>query len=136
MSKIIKQAVRAREAALNWLSRNEKKITSINDRIWRFAEIALTEFKTSKLCADTLEKNGFNVERGVAGMPTDFVATWGEGKPVIGIIGELDALPSLSQKAVPHKEPFKEGGPGHGCGHNQYATSAVAGGIATKVAME
>jgi aminobenzoyl-glutamate utilization protein B len=108
----------------------------ISNTIWRWAEVGLQEFKTSKLCADTLEKSGFRVQRGVAGMPTAFIATWGSGKPVIGAMAELDALPGLSQKAVPYKEPFTDGAPGHGCGHNSYATSAVAGGIAARVAME
>lgn len=130
MSKVYKQI------AFDWISKNEMQIIGMSDTIWKWAEVGLQEFKTSKLCADTLEKNGFRVERGVAGMPTAFVASWGSEKPVIGIMGELDALPGLSQKAVPHKDPITEGAPGHGCGHNVFATSAVAGGIAAKVAME
>jgi aminobenzoyl-glutamate utilization protein B len=73
---------------------------------------------------------------GVANMPTAFVATYGEGKPVIGVMGEYDALPGLSQKAVPRKEPLVEGGAGHGCGHNIHGTSGMAGAVAAKVAME
>jgi len=69
-------------------------------------------------------------------MPTAFVATWGTGRPVIGIMAELDALPGLSQRAVCHKEPVKEGAPGHGCGHNVFATSGLIGGIAAKRGME
>ena len=130
MSRTVKQV------AFDWISQNEKKIIETDDAVWRYAELGLQEFKTSKLCSETLEQNGFRVERGVAGMPTAFVASFGQGKPVIGIMGELDALASLSQKALPRKEPLEEGAPGHGCGHNAYATSAVAAGIAVKVAAE
>jgi len=126
----------AKQFVFDWISQNEKKIVEMNDAIWRFAELGLQEFKTGKLCADTLERNGFKVEREVAGMPSAFVAAYGQGKPVIGIMGELDALPSLSQKALPYKAPFEEGAPGHGCGHNAYATSAVAAGIGVKVALD
>jgi aminobenzoyl-glutamate utilization protein B len=69
-------------------------------------------------------------------MPSAFVATYGEGGPSIGIMGELDALPSISNKPVPYKEPLIEGGPGHGCGHNGYATTALGGGLAIKAAMD
>ncbi|RLG97919.1 amidohydrolase, partial [Candidatus Bathyarchaeota archaeon] len=93
-------------------------------------------YKSSKLLADELEKHGFEVKRGVAGMPTAFVATWGEGKPVIGIMGEYDALPGLSQKKVPRPEPLEPGKPGHGCGHNIHGTSGAAAAIAVKEAME
>jgi len=94
------------------------------------------ESPSSALLADGLEKHGFNVERGVAGMPTAFVATWGEAKPVIGIMGEYDALPGLSQKKVPWKEPVESGKPGHACGHNIHGTSGMAAAIASKKAME
>jgi aminobenzoyl-glutamate utilization protein B len=86
--------------------------------------------------ADELRKAGFDIEMGVAGMPTAFVATWGSSKPAIGIMGEYDALAGLSQKTVPWKEPLKEGAPGHGCGHNIHGSSGMAGAIAAKVAME
>ncbi len=126
----------SKKVAFDWFLRNEEEIIEMSNTIWRWAEVGLQEFKTSKLCADTLEKNGFKVQRGVAGMPTAFVATWGSDHPIIGAMAELDALPGLSQKAVPHKEPFTENAPGHGCGHNAFAVSAIAGGIAARVAME
>ena len=94
------------------------------------------EYESSRLLADELERWGFRVSRGVAGMPTAFTAEWGKGHPVIGIMGEYDALPGLSQKPVPHREPLVEGAPGHGCGHNIHGTSGLAGAIATKTAME
>ena len=125
-----------KEYALDWIENNKKLLIEISDKVWEFAELGLIEFKSSALLADELEKHGFRVERGIAGMPTAFVAAWGEGKPVIGIMGEYDALPGLSQKKVPRKEPLESGKPGHGCGHNIYGTSGMAATIAVKKAME
>jgi aminobenzoyl-glutamate utilization protein B len=125
-----------KEEALKWISQNETRIVEISDRIWEWAELGLVEFKSSSLLADELEKNGFTVQRGVAGMPTAFVASHGSGKPVIGIMGEYDALPGLSQKPIARKEPLIAGGAGHGCGHNIYGTSGMAGAIAAKIAMD
>ena len=122
--------------ALEWIESNKERIIEICDKIWEYAELGLIEYKSSKLLADELEKHGFEVKRGVAGMPTAFVATWGEGKPVIGIMGEYDALPGLSQKKVPRPEPLEPGKPGHGCGHNIHGTSGAAAAIAVKKAME
>ena len=127
---------RAKEIAWSWIDENKGRLIEVCDKIWRYAELGLLEYKSSKLLADLLRENGFKVEMGVAGMPTAFVATWGEGKPVIGIMGEFDALPGLSQKPVPYREPLEEGAPGHGCGHNIHGTSGAAGAIALKVAME
>lgn len=125
-----------KESAFEWIEKNRERLIHISDTIWEYAELGLREYKSSKLLADELEKHGFKVERGVAGMPTTFVATWGSGKPVIGIMGEYDALPGLSQKVVPWREPLKPGAPGHGCGHNIHGTSGMAAAIAVKVAME
>lgn len=109
----------------------------ISDKIWGYAELGLQEFKSSALLIETLEKEGFKVERNVAGMPTCFIATWGEGRPVIGVLGEFDALPMLSQKGrVPHQDPLIKGAPGHGCGHNMMGTAGVATVIAVKKSME
>ncbi|MBS3793989.1 MAG: amidohydrolase [Candidatus Thorarchaeota archaeon] len=108
----------------------------VSDQVWEFAELGLQEFKSAALIADTLEKFGFKVDCEVADMPTAFVATYGSGHPVIGIMGEYDALPGLSQKPVSHKEPLKKGAPGHGCGHNIHGVSGMAAAIAVKTAME
>ena len=114
-----------------------EKFGKISDAIWSYAELGLQEFKSSALLSGTLEKAGFKVERGLAGMPTCFVATFGSGKPVIGILGEFDALPTLSQKGgVPHQDPILAGAPGHGCGHNTMCTAVSAAAIAVKEAME
>ncbi len=128
-----------KQAALDWLSRPEtvEKFGRISDAIWGYAELGLQEFNSSKLLADTLEEAGFTVERGLAGMPTCFVASYGSGKPVIGLLGEFDALPMLSQKGrVPAQDPLVAGAPGHGCGHNTMCTAAAAAAIAVKEAME
>jgi aminobenzoyl-glutamate utilization protein B len=125
-----------KEYAFDWIGNNKELIVEISDKIWDFAELGLIEFKSSALLADELEKHGFRVERGIAGMPTAFVANWGEGKPVIGIMGEYDALPGLSQKRVPWEETLEKGKPGHGCGHNVHGTSGMAAAIAVKKAME
>jgi aminobenzoyl-glutamate utilization protein B len=130
MSKTVK------EKALNWISENESRIIQVSNKIWEWAELGLIEHKSSALLADELEKAGFKIQRGVAGMPTAFVATYGSGKPAIGVMGEYDALPGLSQKPIPRKEPLVPGAPGHGCGHNIYGASGMAGAIAVKVAME
>jgi len=126
----------SKDVALSWIDENERRIIEVSDKIWEFAEVGLLEYKTSKLLSDEIEKHGFSVERGIAGMPTAFLATWGSGHPVVGVLGELDALPGLSQKPVPYREPLKEGAPGHGCGHNIHGTSGMAGAVAVKVALE
>jgi len=125
-----------KDKAWKWIEENRDRLVEISDEIWGYAELGLVEYKSSKLLADELERHGFRVERGVAGMPTAFIATYGSGGPVIGINGEYDALPGLSQKPVPYKEPVVEGGTGHGCGHNIHGVSGLAGAIAVRVAME
>ena len=128
-----------KQFVLDWLSQPQvvEKYGKISDAIWSYAELGLQEFKSSKLLADNLEQAGFRVERGLAGMPTCFVASYGTGKPVIGILGEFDALPMLSQKGrVPKQNPIIEGAPGHGCGHNIIGTAAVGAGIAARLAAE
>jgi aminobenzoyl-glutamate utilization protein B len=127
-----------KEVAYNWIEQNKKRIIEISNKAWEYAEVGLKEEKTSKLLADYIEKQGFKVEKGIADMPTAFVASWtnGEKGPTVGILGELDALAGLSQKAVPYKEPVKEGAPGHGCGHNIHGTGGMVGAVALKKAME
>ncbi len=120
---------------LNWLAQPQvvERFGRISDAIWSYAELGMQEFKSSKLLADTLEAEGFTLERGAAGRPTCFVASYGSGRRVIGLLGEFDALPMLSQKGrVPKKDPVVEGAPGHGCGHNTMCTAAAAAAIALK----
>jgi aminobenzoyl-glutamate utilization protein B len=130
-------AFMSKQIALKWISENESRIIEISNRIWELAELGLVEFESSKLLADELELHGFGVERGVAGMPSAFVATYGSGKPVIGVLGQYDALPGLSQKTLPYKERLvEEGASGHGCGHNIYSASGTAAAIAVKEAID
>ena len=130
---------KAKSDALTYLGDSAviTKYGVISDEIWNYAELGMQEFKSSALLIKTLEEEGFSVERGVSGMPTCFIATWGSGKPVIGILGEFDALPGLSQKAnSPEKIPVVSGAPGHGCGHNMMGTAGAAAAIAVKKSME
>ena len=115
---------------------HKEDLISISDKIWANAEIAFQETESSKLLADYAEANGFTVERGVADIPTAFIATYGEGKPVISVLGEFDALPGISQKAQPTKEPLEAGAAGHGCGHNLFGTASLGAAIAVKEMIE
>src|SRR5256714_8188482 len=100
-------------------------------RFGEYAEPGLHEARSATAIEALLQKEGFKVERSVAGMPTAFIATAGSGAPVVAIMAEYDALPGLSQKpGEAKKDPEKEGAPGHGCGHNLLGTSAVAAGVA------
>ena len=130
---------KAKKNALEYLGDSLiiRKYGNISDAIWNFAELGMQEFKSSAILIKTLEEEGFHVDKGVAGMPTCFVATWGSGKPVIGILGEFDALPGLSQKGLsPVQNPIVEGAPGHGCGHNMMGTAGIAAVIAVKKSLE
>ena len=101
-------------------------------QIWDFAEVGYKEVKSSALLQKTLADNGFTVKAGVAEIPTAFVASYGSGSPVIGILAEFDALPGLSQQAVPEKMPIDGKNAGHGCGHHLFGTASVAAGIEIK----
>ena len=101
-------------------------------QIWNYAEVGYKEEKSSVLLQKTLSNNGFTVKAGVAGMPTAFIASYGSGKPVIGILAEFDALPGLSQESVPEKKSIEGKNAGHGCGHNLFGTASVAAGIEIK----
>jgi len=101
-------------------------------KIWDHAELGYKEVKSSALLTEALQKEGFSVEAGVADIPTAFVATYGSGKPVIGILAEFDALPGLSQQAVPEKKIAEGKSNGHGCGHHLFGTASVAAGVEIK----
>ncbi len=115
---------------------HKESLVELSDAIWAHAETAFNESESAKLLADYAEENGFTVERGVAEMPTAFVATYGSGKPVISVLGEFDALPGISQKAQPTKEPLTPGGAGHGCGHNLFGAGSLGAAIAIKELIE
>lgn len=128
--------LKKKEQAAAGVDRHRDEIVRLSDQIWAWAETALRETRSSKALADYAERQGFSVERGVAGMPTAFVATYGNGKPVIGILGEYDALPGISQKARPVKEPLEPGAGGHGCGHNLFGAASLGAAVAVKELIE
>ena len=121
-----------KKALLTSVEKHKNELIKISDEIWGLAETAFEETKSAEILASYAEKQGFNVERGVAGMPTAFVATYGSGSPVISVLGEFDALPGISQKATPTKSPLKEGAAGHGCGHNLFGAGSLGAAIAIK----
>lgn len=125
-----------KKAIIVSVEKHKANLIKISDKIWAFAETAFEETKSSKILSDYAEEQGFTLERGVAGMPTAFVATYGSGKPVISVLGEFDALPGLSQQAQPTKNPVTEGKPGHGCGHNIFGAGSLGAAIAIKELIE
>ena len=105
---------------------------NVAHRIWEFAEVGYQEVKSSALLQETLTEAGFKIEKGVAGIPTSFVASYGSGKPVIAILAEFDALPGVSQDAVPEVKPVPGRTAGHACGHHLFGTASSAAAIAVK----
>ena len=108
----------------------------VSKQIWDDSELGYHEDKSSALLQTQLKDAGFSVKSGVADEPTAFIATYGQGKPVIGILGEFDALPGLSQKLLPQREPVVPNAPGHGCGHNLLGSGAALAAVAVKEYME
>ena len=118
---------------LKIIDRKAGELGDLADSVWDHPETAFTEFVSAGLLADYLEKEGFAVTRGVADIPTAFTARYGSGRPVIGLLGEFDALSGLSQKAgVAEPCPLEPGGNGHGCGHNLLGVGALAAALAVK----
>jgi aminobenzoyl-glutamate utilization protein B len=122
--------------AINYIDDRRDLIIGVADKIWGFAELALHEDKSAACLEEALKAEGFCVEAGVAGIPTAFAATWGSGRPVIGFLGEYDALGGLSQKPSPVRDPIVDGEPGHGCGHNLLGAGAFGGAIGLKRELE
>jgi aminobenzoyl-glutamate utilization protein B len=125
-----------KEAAAATVEKHRGDLIDLSDQIWRYAEVALRETRSARALADYAQQQGFEVERGVASMPTAFVASYGKGRPIIGILGEYDALPTLSQKAEARKEPLEPGAAGHGCGHNLFGVGSLGAAIAIKERIE
>lgn len=121
-----------KQTVLNSIAQQEKDLISISDKVWAAAEIAMKEYQSAKVLSDYAEQKGFKVTRNVAEIPTAFIAEYGSGKPIIGILGEFDALPGLSQKAIPSQEALNEGAAGHGCGHNMFGTASLGAAVAIK----
>ena len=128
--------MRTTETILHYLEHEDEKLAYLAKEIWDHPEIGLEETFAADLLAKECETAGFTVTRGVGQMPTAFVASWGEGKPIIGVLGEYDALPGLSQQLSTEKLPVEAGGPGHGCGHNLFGTASFAAALAVKTVME
>jgi aminobenzoyl-glutamate utilization protein B len=113
-----------------------ERFGAVSRQIWENPELGFHETKSSSLLQQELRANGFVVEAGVAGMPTAFTASWGSGKPVIVLLGEFDALPGLSQKAIPTQDPVQADAPGHACGHNLLGSAAALAAVAIKEEMQ
>ncbi|WP_312810802.1 amidohydrolase [Sedimentibacter sp.] len=115
------------------LKKKKEKIVDISDRIWEFSELPYDEYNSCRLLTEALEDEGFIINRGVADMPTAFTASFGNGKPVFGFLGEYDALDKLSQTAgCTERNPVVEGKPGHGCGHNLLGAGSLGAALVMK----
>ena len=112
---------------------HKKTFSKVALKIWSHAEMGYQEFKSSSLLADELEKEGFKITKGVAGIPTAFIAEYGLSGPIIGILGEFDALPGLAQSTSPFKEIINnENGAGHACGHHLFGAASAWAAVAIK----
>ena len=121
------------ENLAEWLEARKKVYCEMSDQIWEYAELQYRETQSSEIQKKYLKKAGFHISDHLAGMPTAFYAEWGEGSPIIAVLGEYDALDGMSQKAGVERYSPKQGGkPGHGCGHNLLGTAGVAAAAAVK----
>lgn len=122
-----------REWIMNWIQQKEDYFRRISRTVWEYAELGLREEKSAALLCSALREDGFVVENGLAGIPTAFSGSFGTGKPVIGILGEFDALEGLSQEAgIPQRKKRPDHNNGHGCGHNLLGVGALAAAMALK----
>ena len=128
-------AQESHQKQLTALDQKQGEYSEIAMTIWQYAEMGYQEAQSSALLQQTLAKEGFTIQKGVAGIPTAFVAEYNNGGPVIGILGEYDALPGLSQKAVPYKESNGKRA-GHACGHHLFGTASAAAAISVKKYIE
>ncbi len=126
----------AKQIILDHINNQDEELSYIAKEIWNNPQVALEEEFAAKLLSEKLEAEGFSIEWGAGGMPTAFIAEWGEGTPIIGFLGEYDALPGLSQEMTTDRSPIEAGGPGHGCGHNLFGTACMGSVIALKEAMQ
>ena len=128
-----------KQFAHDWVNENSGRISAFNKKIWDYAEPAWREYRSAKDYVDLLRAEGFTVEEGTGDMPTAFMATWGEGRPVLGTYAEYDAVPGNSQQVVPYQAPREGLHPwtaGHTDPHSMLGTAALTGILATKAAME
>ena len=118
------------------VEKNKDILTELSDQIWSFAELSMKEFKSAEYYCKLMEEQGFAVERELCGVPTAFLGKYGSGKPVIGILGEFDALDGLSQEAgVAEHKPLAGNTCGHGCGHNMLGAASLGAAMAVKEAI-
>ena len=118
----------------DWIEKNKQDFYEIADFIWDNPELGLEEYQACEKLTAVLAKHGFKIERNLAGMPTAFIATYGDKWPVVGINAEYDCLPGLSQDACcSSKTPVAAGAPGQGCGHNLLGTTGVLGAVCFKI---
>jgi aminobenzoyl-glutamate utilization protein B len=129
-------AAQPKEDVIRGLDALSDEYAGIAQRIWDYAEVGYLETQSSELLQSTLRDAGFTVQAGVASMPTAFVATYGSGEPILGILAEFDALPGISQDRSPERSVLAEKGAGHACGHHLFGTGSVAAAIATKEWLE
>ena len=125
-----------KRTGLEWIESHGTRLIHHSQKIWNYAELGLEEEKSAKTHIDFLTEEGFSTMKSAAGIPTAFISTWGQGKPVIGINCEYDALPGLSQEVIPQKQPVVPGAPGHGCGHNLLGAGGAGAAAALKSVME
>ncbi|HEY5545067.1 MAG TPA: amidohydrolase [Gemmatimonadaceae bacterium] len=121
-----------KQSAVALVEKQRADLIRLSEEIWGFAEVGLEETQSAEVLARYAESKGFTVQRGVAGISTAFVASYGSGRPIIGIMGEFDALPGISQKAVPTREALHAGEAGHGCGHNLFGAASLGAAVAIK----
>lgn len=121
---------------LDYLDSERERFAALARTLWETAELGYLEQRSSRLLQQELEAAGFVIERGVAGIPTAFVASYGSGEPQIGMLAEFDALPGISQTDAPHREPHPELDSGHACGHHLFGAGSVAAAIAVRQWME
>jgi aminobenzoyl-glutamate utilization protein B len=126
-----------KQQAIGAIDQHQDTIIRVNDKIWEYAELSLMEHQSAALYCKVLDDLGFEVQSGVAEMPTAFIGRYGSGRPVIGILAEYDALSGLSQKGgSAEKSPITPGGHGHGCGHNCLGAGSLAAAVAVKAYLE
>ena len=125
-----------KQAVINSVNAQFEDLRDLSDRIWSYEEIAFEETRSAADLVSYAKSNGFKVTTGIGEMPTAFVAEYGSGEPIIGVLGEFDALPGLSQKTVPHKDPLNAGAAGHGCGHNLFGVASLGAATAIKELIE
>jgi len=130
------QLAKDEKAVLKQLEQRQKDYAQVAKKIWDLAELGYMEHESSGILKDQLRQAGFSIEEGVADIPTAFIASYGEGAPVVGILAEFDALPGISQQAVPYRAEREDKNAGHACGHHLFGTGSIAAAIAVKNWME